>query len=200
MKWATQNPFGVGARVNAGNGFSRSPFRQPAFPCFLPAFAAPVIRSFVSAIGLSLVATALLPVRGRPASEAPSESAAGPGLPDSVLVSPDATARRFEATQDPAQDATGETVLATARGVAVSDTSYSGFARRLAEQRSRNGTMRGYCSRLHYFTEWPADNEDRGLLRASLSNGVVVSPDLQGYVQTVDRQIGIVVARPRPGP
>ena len=146
-----------------------------------------MIRSLVSAIGLSLAATALLPVRDRPASEAPSESAAGPDLPDSVLVSPDATARRFEAAQDPAQDATGETVLVMGRGVAAEDTSYSGFARHLAGQRSRNGTMRGYCSLLRYFTEWPADNEDRGLLRASLSGGVVVSPDLQGYVQTVNR-------------
>ena len=36
----------------------------------------------------------------------------------------------------------------------------------------------------------------RGLLHASLSDGVVVSPDLQRYVQKIDHQIGIVVARP----
>jgi len=40
----------------------------------------------------------------------------------------------------------------------------------------------------------------RGLLHASFSDGVVVSPDLQRYVQTIDRQIGMVVARPRPVP
>jgi len=195
-----------------------------------------------------------------------------------------------------------ETTLAMARGVRAGDTTYAGFARRLAEQRYRDGTMQGYCSRLHYFTEWLADNEDRGLvarlddrlggrrltdtldfmsthrssydrfatndslyacvqqmetdlqarqhdrpvryvpqdsiravydqlqagdivatvtsiegldvahtglvyahedggrglLHASLSDGVVVSPDLQRYVQTIDHQIGIVVARPRP--
>lgn len=195
-----------------------------------------------------------------------------------------------------------ETTLALARGVLADDTSYSGFARRLAEQRYRNGTLQGYCSRLHYFTEWLADNEekqivhrldddlggrplgetfdfmsthrsaydrfatndsllacvqameealearegqrptrfvpqdsiravydqlqagdivaiatsiggldvahtglvyvsedgDRGLLHASLSDGVVVSPDLQRYVQKIDHQIGIVVARPQP--
>jgi hypothetical protein len=195
-----------------------------------------------------------------------------------------------------------ETALAMARGVRSGDTTYAGFARRLAEHRYRDGRLRGYCSRLHYFTEWLADNEDRGLvtrlddrlggrpltdtldfmsthrssydrfatndslyacvqqmetdlqarqhdrpvryvpqdsiravydqlqagdivatvtsiegldvahtglvyahedggrglLHASLSDGVVVSPDLQRYVQTIDHQIGIVVARPQP--
>jgi hypothetical protein len=195
-----------------------------------------------------------------------------------------------------------ETALAMARGVKAGDPTYEGFARRLAEQRYRNGTMQGYCSRLHYFTEWLADNEEKGivnrlndelsgrrlrdtldfmsthrsaydrfatndslyacvqamedslrarqrdrpvryvpqdsiravydqlragdivaiatsidgldvshtglvyahddgrkgLLHASLSDGVVVSPDLQRYVQTIDHQIGIVVARPQP--
>ncbi len=194
-----------------------------------------------------------------------------------------------------------ETTLAMARGVTAGDTTYAGFARRLAEQRYRNGTMQGYCSRLHYFTEWLADNEEKGiverldddlggrrladtldfmsthrssydrfatndslyacvqameaelharqqdrpvryvpqdsipavydqlqagdivaiatsingldvshtglvyahedgskgLLHASLSDGVTVSPDLQQYVQTIDHQIGIVVARPQ---
>jgi len=197
-----------------------------------------------------------------------------------------------------------ETMMAMARGAAAGDTTYAGFARRLAEQRYRNGTLDGYCGRLHYFSEWLLDNEERGLVRvlddelggrpladtihfmsthrsaydrfatndslhdcvkdmearlserlraaplryipqdsiqavydqlragdivasvtsiggldvthtglvyahddggrgllhASLSGGVTVSPDLQRYVQTIDRQIGIVVARPQPGP
>ena len=37
----------------------------------------------------------------------------------------------------------------------------------------------------------------KGLLHASTSGGVVVLPDLQRYVQQIDHQIGIVVARPR---
>ncbi len=197
-----------------------------------------------------------------------------------------------------------ESTFAMARGLVAGDTTYAGFARRLAEQRYRDGRLRGYCSRLHYFTEWLADNEarglvdrlgdtlggrpltdslnfmsthrsaydrfatndrlfgcvqemeetlysrqqqdpvryvpqdsiravydelragdivgmvtsidgldvshsglvyahedgGRGLLHASLSDGIVVSPDLQRYVQTIDHQIGIVVARPRPTP
>lgn len=196
-----------------------------------------------------------------------------------------------------------ETTLAMARGATAGDTTYAGFANRLAEQRYRNGTVQGYCSRLHYFTEWLANNESkgnvdrlddelggtriadtldfmsthrssydrfanndslyacvqtmesrvqvqqqkrptryipqdsiravydqlqagdivgmatsvdgldiahtglvyaandgtRGLLHASLSDGVVVSPDLQRYVQNIEHQIGIVVARPQVG-
>ncbi|WP_263808522.1 MULTISPECIES: DUF1460 domain-containing protein [Salinibacter] len=198
-----------------------------------------------------------------------------------------------------------ETALALARGAQASDTTYAGFARRLAEQRYREGGPVGYCGRLHYFTEWIADNAERGhvrrlgaqlegrplrdtldfmsahrsaynrfatddslfacvqemearlraqqrhdpvryvpqdsiravydqlragdivalvssidgldvahtglvyvppgsgpntagLLHASLTDGVTVSPDLQRYVRTIDRQIGMVVARPRP--
>ena len=197
-----------------------------------------------------------------------------------------------------------ETTLALARSAQMADSSYSGFARRLAEQRYRDSGPVGYCGRLHYFTEWLADNAERalvrrrgdelngrplrdtldfmsthrsaydrfatndslfacirtmesrlqtrqqndpvryvpqdsiravhdqlragdivafvssingldvahtglvyvaedgsrGLLHASLSDGVVVSPDLQRYVQKIDRQIGMVVARPQPMP
>ncbi|WP_263788399.1 DUF1460 domain-containing protein [Salinibacter grassmerensis] len=195
-----------------------------------------------------------------------------------------------------------ETALALARSTQASDTTYAGFARRLAEQRYRDGGPVGYCGRLHYFTEWITNNSKRGhvrrlgtelkgrplrdtvdfmsthrsaysrfaandslfacvqemetrlqarqrrdpvryvpqdsiravydqlragdivalvssidgldvahtglvyahsdggrgLLHASLSDGVVVSPDLQRYVQTIERQIGMVVARPQP--
>ena len=57
-----------------------------------------------------------------------------------------------------------ETTMAMARGVAQGDRSYEGFARRLAQQRYRAGTI-GYCSRLHYFTDWLVTNERRGLVR-----------------------------------
>jgi cell wall-associated NlpC family hydrolase len=189
-----------------------------------------------------------------------------------------------------------ETALAMARGIAVEDYTYETFARHLREQRYRDGALNGYCSRLHYFSEWIADNEVRGtvenvtralggapldkqltfmgahrqsyprlvasdslfqcirgmeadlaglalyyipqdriravydrlqagdivamatkiggldvvhtglvhanydgskgLLHASTKNGVVVSPDLQAYVQNIPNQIGIVIARP----
>jgi len=58
-----------------------------------------------------------------------------------------------------------ETVLAMARGIRERDRSYEGFTRRLEEQRYRAGVRDGYCSRLHYFTEWIRDNEQRGIVQ-----------------------------------
>ena len=55
-----------------------------------------------------------------------------------------------------------ETALALAQGIAVQDDSYDGFLRRLEDLRYRDGAMDGYCSRLHYFSEWIRDNERRG--------------------------------------
>ncbi len=55
-----------------------------------------------------------------------------------------------------------ETVLAMARGVAVRDYSYDSFVSRIVDQRYRNGQLNGYCSRLHYFSDWIFDNEKRG--------------------------------------
>ena len=55
-----------------------------------------------------------------------------------------------------------ESALALARGIVVGETSRDSFEQRIEEQRYRNGTRNGYCSRLHYFTEWIVDNERRG--------------------------------------
>ncbi len=58
-----------------------------------------------------------------------------------------------------------EAVLALARGIAVEDYSFKTFAGHIREQRYRDGAMNGYCSRLHYFSEWIDDNEARGAVR-----------------------------------
>lgn len=55
-----------------------------------------------------------------------------------------------------------ETVLSLAQGVAEQDYSYPTFATHLQEQRYRGGNQQGYCSRLHYFSDWIADNQRRG--------------------------------------
>ena len=49
-----------------------------------------------------------------------------------------------------------------ARGIQGQDYSYSAFADNLLDLRYRGRTLNGYCSRLHYFSEWIADNEARG--------------------------------------
>jgi hypothetical protein len=188
-----------------------------------------------------------------------------------------------------------ETAVAAARTIRRQDYSFEGFRGQLESLRYRSGIMDGYCSRLHYFSEWIMDNEKRGTVRnitadlggerlekrlnfmtshrssypriiandslyagirdmetalrdieiffipqdrireaydqlqagdiiatatripgldvshsglvhregsrvgflhASTSGGVMVSPDLQEYVENIDIQIGIVVARP----
>ncbi|MEM1125913.1 MAG: N-acetylmuramoyl-L-alanine amidase-like domain-containing protein [Bacteroidota bacterium] len=58
-----------------------------------------------------------------------------------------------------------ETALALARGIAVEDYAHASFVDRIREQRYRDGVLDGYCSRLHYFTEWIHDNEQRGLVQ-----------------------------------
>ena len=58
-----------------------------------------------------------------------------------------------------------ENVLAVARGIATGDATPEAFVAEIARMRYRGGAMNGYGSRLHYFTEWIADNEARGTLR-----------------------------------
>lgn len=58
-----------------------------------------------------------------------------------------------------------ETVLAIARNAALEDTSFESFAGHIQNQRYRDGDIDGYCSRLHYFSDWIADNQQRGNLR-----------------------------------
>lgn len=188
-----------------------------------------------------------------------------------------------------------ESVLALSRTIQDQSYDYGTFVAHMRAQRYRDGVLDGYCSRLHYFSEWILDNEARGhvrnithdiggvkldkqlnfmsnhrssyapltddslyagiiaveeklkafqmyyipqsdissvynklqggdiialatdiggldvahtglvykdqeggtgLLHASTARGVVVSPDLQAYVENNKRQIGIVVARP----
>jgi hypothetical protein len=57
-----------------------------------------------------------------------------------------------------------ETVLAIARGVAQQDYNYENFRDRIEEQRYRGGKLNGYCSRLHYFSDWIEDNQNRGIV------------------------------------
>lgn len=63
-----------------------------------------------------------------------------------------------------------ETVLAMARGVAMQDYSPQSFVNHVKDQRYRNAELNGYCSRLHYFSEWILDNEKRGNVRNITAN------------------------------
>jgi hypothetical protein len=59
-----------------------------------------------------------------------------------------------------------ESCLAVARLAADGGTpSWNQFGREIERMRYRGGKRRGYSSRLHYFSEWIADGEQRGLIR-----------------------------------
>jgi hypothetical protein len=58
-----------------------------------------------------------------------------------------------------------ESSVAIARTVAGRNPTMDAFRAELERVRYRGGTRDGYASRLHYFSEWIADNERRGLVK-----------------------------------
>ena len=54
-----------------------------------------------------------------------------------------------------------ENVLALSRGIAKEDYSFATYVANLEDLRYRDGALDGYCSRLHYFTDWIFDNASR---------------------------------------
>ena len=63
-----------------------------------------------------------------------------------------------------------ETVFALAQGIARQDYNYPNFSDRLRQLRYRNGEINGYCSRLHYFSDWILDNEKKGKITNITAN------------------------------
>lgn len=59
-----------------------------------------------------------------------------------------------------------ESVLAITRGIAKQDYSTSTYIQNIREQRYVNGELNGYCSRLHYFSEWLAENQKRNVVKS----------------------------------
>ena len=57
-----------------------------------------------------------------------------------------------------------ETVVALTLCVRHGERSWQGYTRRLEQLRYRGGRCEGYPSRLHYFSDWIADNAARGLV------------------------------------
>lgn len=58
-----------------------------------------------------------------------------------------------------------ENVLSLSRAIATGEASYETYADGVRDLRYRDGDLDGYCSRLHYFSDWIRDNERRGTLR-----------------------------------
>ena len=57
-----------------------------------------------------------------------------------------------------------ETILAMYLASKAEDDEYSDFKEALTRIRYRDGVIKGYSSRLHYFSDWVADNEKKGIL------------------------------------
>lgn len=58
-----------------------------------------------------------------------------------------------------------ETSLALARSIKLHVQSIEGYRAQLQLIRYRGGAIRGYCSRLHYFSDWIGDNEKKGVVK-----------------------------------
>ena len=58
-----------------------------------------------------------------------------------------------------------ENVLAIARAIALGDPTYEAYADHVRALRYRGGELDGYCSRLHYFSDWIRDNERGGVVQ-----------------------------------
>jgi hypothetical protein len=58
-----------------------------------------------------------------------------------------------------------ETVLAMVRMLRAGTTDFDSFQRELLRIRYRDGVLAGYPSRLHYFSEWIANNHEKGIVR-----------------------------------
>jgi Protein of unknown function (DUF1460) len=58
-----------------------------------------------------------------------------------------------------------ETVLAFSRNLRSPSPSYENFRENIQEVRYADGKLDGYCSRLHYFSEWIRNNQERNIVR-----------------------------------
>lgn len=70
-----------------------------------------------------------------------------------------------------------ETVIALANTAASGDLSFDNFASQLKQIRYRNGVIDGYYSRLHYTSDWAANNVEKKVLSAK-------SQQLGGVLET----------------
>jgi Protein of unknown function (DUF1460) len=73
-----------------------------------------------------------------------------------------------------------ETVLAMAKTIALKNYTYLTFENNVQDLRYVNGKINGYCSRLHYFSEWINDNQRR-------KNIFNITPKLSGF--NIDKKL-----------
>ncbi|MBI4409203.1 MAG: DUF1460 domain-containing protein [Gemmatimonadetes bacterium] len=78
-----------------------------------------------------------------------------------------------------------ENVLVLARLVRAGQDDFDGYRAELTRVRYRDGRLDGYPSRLHYFSDWVADNERKGLVRdLTRELGGVADPEPIHFMST----------------
>ena len=82
-----------------------------------------------------------------------------------------------------------ETVLALARTAVKKQSTWDEYCRQLTALRYRNGKIDGYLSRLHYFSDWIANNEQKGFVTdiTKISGGVPDTLRLYFMSRNADR-------------
>jgi hypothetical protein len=97
-----------------------------------------------------------------------------------------------------------ENVLAIVRVLRAGTPDYGSFQRELVRIRYRDGTLAGYPSRLHYFSEWIANNEAKGIVTdvtRELGGGVQPGPlgfmsaHRESYRQLGDPEVAAEIGR-----
>lgn len=81
-----------------------------------------------------------------------------------------------------------ETCLALYTTVRSQDKSFAKYSKELAKLRYRNGMIDGYCSRLHYSSDWIYENEKRGFWKN-------ISIDLKG--ERIDKPVNYMSTHPQ---
>ncbi|MCP4977028.1 MAG: DUF1460 domain-containing protein [Maribacter sp.] len=73
-----------------------------------------------------------------------------------------------------------ENVLAFSLLLRKGESDFNSFVKELETIRYKNGKLDGYASRLHYFSEWIANNEEKGLLKdiSSELGGVEITKEI----------------------
>ncbi len=88
-----------------------------------------------------------------------------------------------------------ETVMAIANNIATDNDSYQAFSAKIENQRYWNGKMNGYCSRLHYFSDWLKDNQRRGnLINITKNLGGVYTPKQLNFMTNHRRSYPVLAS------
>jgi hypothetical protein len=77
-----------------------------------------------------------------------------------------------------------ENMLAFARTIRAGNSDFAAFKSEIQRLRYRDGTLDGYPSRLHYFSEWIANNEAKGVVHNETPALGVVDPEPIDFMST----------------